>query len=118
MMIRLHIDAPKAATRTRPRKITGTAISMSAVRIRTSPSHPSRNAARKPQVTPTTIAIVVAAIATINDVRPPYINRTMTSRPFWSAPSRNLPCSPGPRGVPSGATTSVSCPSIITVSVM
>ena len=51
-------------------------------------------------------------------MRPPYISRTITSRPFWSAPSRYCPCSPGPIGVPSGATTFVGCPSISTLSVM
>ena len=44
-------------------------------------------------------------------VRPPYISRTISSRPRWpSAPRKNLPPAPnqtGPIGCPSGLTTSL-----------
>jgi hypothetical protein len=39
------------------------------------------------------------------------------SRPFWSAPSRNLPCQVGPIGWPVGETTSFFTPPTTTVSV-
>ena len=50
-----------------------------------------------------------------SEVRPPYISRTISSRPRRpSAPRKNLPPAPsqtGPIGVPSGLTTSRSSPS-------
>ena len=57
----LSVEVPNAATSTRPSRITGIAISVSASRIRISPIQPSRSAAAKPQATPTTIATAVAA---------------------------------------------------------
>ncbi len=52
-----------------------------------------------------------------SEVRPPYISRTISSRPRWpSAPRKNLPPAPsqtGPIGVPSGATTSRFWPSTV-----
>ena len=44
---------------------------MSAIRISSSPIQPFRKAAANPQSEPTTIAMTVAANATISDVRPP-----------------------------------------------
>ena len=67
----LTVEAPNAATSTRATRITGIAMSVSAARIRTSPSQPSRSAATNPHVTPRTIATAVAAKAMAIDVRPP-----------------------------------------------
>ncbi len=59
----------------------------------------------------------VATKPTSSELRPPYSRRTARSRPFWSAPSRNLPCQVGPIGRPLTETTSFSSPPTLTLSV-
>ena len=71
MTTMLSVEVPNAATRTRPSRIAGIAISVSAARIRISPNQPSRSAAVKPQRTPSPIASAVAAKPSVIEVRPP-----------------------------------------------
>ena len=66
------------------------------------------------------VAISAAVMPISSEVRPPYISRTISSRPRrLSAPRKNLPSAPnhcGPIGLPSGVTTSCSSPLTVSCS--
>src|SRR5690348_18354256 len=85
-----------AAARPMANKSKGSASTMSTVRDIKTSTHPPTKPAISPSTDPSATAMPVAPIATINDVRNPYIDLTKTSRPLRSAP--NQKCAFGPFG--------------------